>query len=74
MLEPLRKDAQGQYFRSSHGFIGRGAVRQHTRKLRNLGQPSAILLALTFNVEVHDPPLYVNWTFYAHAPEGTPNE
>ena len=53
MLEALGKHAEGQDLCLRHGFIGGRTVGKYSRQLRHFRQPASILLALTFNAEVH---------------------
>lgn len=53
VLDALGKHAKGKDLGFGQGLSRSGAVRQDTRKLRNLGQPTAVRLALALKSQVH---------------------
>jgi hypothetical protein len=53
VFESVSKNAQRQDFRFFHRLGAAGAVSHYARKLHNLTQPTAVVLALNFNRQVH---------------------
>jgi hypothetical protein len=53
MLDAVGERAEGENFCFRHRFISRGAIRHHARKLRNLGDPAAVVFAIDGKRELH---------------------
>ena len=51
MFQPFGQDAEGKGLDAGNGFIAARSVAQHARKIRDLGNPAAIFLAIEFNRE-----------------------
>jgi hypothetical protein len=54
MLDPLSKNSQCQRLNPRHGFCARTSVSHRARNLRDLRDPTAIFLLLSFNSEPRD--------------------
>ena len=67
MFESLRHHAKSQGLRFGSCLLRCPPVSQHSWQLKNLCYPSAIVLLLNFNGEIHKPPhskfLVVFYTF-----------
>lgn len=61
MLEPLSQYAQRQSLHLRDGFRLVGAVAEHAREVRDLGDPAAILLTFELNREDHNGTLAPGW-------------
>ena len=57
MFELFCEHAQCQHFSLGHGLVGRCAVGQNPRQLRDFGQPATIFFAIAFEIEFHSVPL-----------------
>ena len=53
MVEAIRKDAKRQGLNMSHSFVPALPIGHHTWKLRNLGEPAAVVLAVNLDLEMH---------------------
>ena len=52
VLQSLSQNAKSECFRLYHRRLARDAVRQNSRQLRHLGDPTAVLFAFALNREV----------------------
>ena len=53
VLETIGEDAKRESFRAGNGLIARLAIRENAGKVRHLGDPPAVLFALSLNREMH---------------------
>ena len=54
VFQPLGKYAQGEDLGAGRGLIARSAIGKYTRQLGYLRHPAAIILAFSFDFELHD--------------------
>ena len=55
MRNAIRDDFNGEAFRIADGVLARGSVTHHTRDFEGLSDPAAIVFALEFDGESHNP-------------------
>ena len=53
MIEAIRKDAKGERLDVSNGLIPTLPVGEDTGQVRDFGDPSAVVLALELDLEIH---------------------
>ena len=51
MFQPFGQDAKGKGLDAGDGFSATRSIAQHARKIRDLGHPPAIFLAIELNRE-----------------------
>ena len=53
MLKLFGKNPKREHLGLGHCFVARCAIREYARQLRYFRKPTTIVLAFTFNIEVH---------------------
>jgi hypothetical protein len=55
MRDAIRDDLNGEALRIADGLLARGSVTHHARYLEDLRDPPAVIFAVEFDGERHDP-------------------